>query len=433
MTKMTARASAAQPFYERTYCNLCGSTEIERVIGLEPVPCVSPNVGDSSEAKRAAAVSVPLDVYLCHGCGHIQLVHIVDPSLQYMHYQYRTAISLGLRQHFKTLVNYVHRLIGPAMGKLVAEFGSNDGTVLEIFKELGYGVVGIDPALEIARKATDGGIPTIGAFFDEKLAATIAKERGKASAIIANNVIANIDDLSGVMGGVRALLAPDGVFVFETGYGAEVITSTLLDTIYHEHISYFVVRSLPAFLGRHGLELIDAEIISSKGGSLRATVQHRGGRRARSANVDRIIAAEHSAGLGTKVPFAAFGGRVSAIRDQLTAYLDRRTALGPAIGYGASVGAVTLVNFFHLAHRLDFIADDNPLLETLRGPDYEIPVLPSDEIYKRNPASAVVLAWRYAVPIKQRHALFLASGGEFAVPLPVFSIHRTTREDRDVR
>lgn len=424
MTEMTAAAQAAQPFYQRAQCNLCDSTEIECVIGLEPVPCVSPNVGESSEARKAATVRVPLDVYLCHACGHIQLVHIVDPALQYTHYQYRTAISLGLRQHFKTLVDYVHRLIGPATGKLVAEFGSNDGTVLELFKELGYGVVGVDPALEIARKATERGIPTIGAFFDAKVAATIAQERGKATAIIANNVIANIDDLTGVMSGVRTLLAPDGVFVFETGYGAEVITSTLLDTIYHEHISYFVVRSLPAFLDRHGLELIDAEIIASKGGSLRATVQHRGGPRRRSPSVDRIIAAERAAGLHTVAPFAAFAARVGGIRERLTAYLDERASRGPAIGYGASVGSVTLINYFRLAHRLAFIADDSPLIGVLRGPDYEIPVLPSDEIYKRHPASAVVLAWRYVEPIKQRHVRFLAEGGEFVVPLPAYSVHR---------
>ncbi|HVZ02882.1 MAG TPA: methyltransferase domain-containing protein [Dongiaceae bacterium] len=424
MTEMTARRAASQPFYQRSRCNLCQSADIECVIGLEPVPCVSPNVGESSEARSAATVRVPLDVYLCHACGHIQLVHIVDPALQYTHYQYRTAISLGLRQHFKTLVDYVHRLIGPAQGKLVAEFGSNDGTVLELFKELGYGVVGVDPALEIARKATERGIPTIGAFFDQALAESIVGERGKAAAIIANNVIANIDDLTGVMSGVRALLAPDGVFVFETGYGAEVITSTLLDTIYHEHISYFVVRSLPAFLERHGLELVDAEIIASKGGSLRATVQHRNGPRPRAANVDRIIAAERAAGLDGKAPFAAFAARVGAIRDQLTAYLDRRAAQGPAIGYGASVGSVTLINYFRLAQRLAFIADDNPLIGALRGPDYEIPVLPSAEIYARRPASAVVLAWRYIEPIKQRHARFLSEGGEFAVPLPAFSVHR---------
>jgi len=424
MSGPTARLRADQPFYQRNHCNLCHSKEIECVIGLEPVPCVSPNVGESAEAREAATIRVPLDVYLCHGCGHIQLAHIIDPALQYTHYQYRTSISLGLRQHFQTLVDYVHRLIGTADGRLVAEFGSNDGTVLEMFQALGFKVVGVDPALEIARKATERGIPTIGAFFDQGLAETIAQERGKAAAIIANNVIANIDDLTGVMSGVRALLAPDGVFVFETGYGGEVITKTLLDTIYHEHISYFVVRSLPSFLDRHGLELIDAEIIASKGGSLRATVQHRGGPRRRSANVDRIIAAEREAGLDGTAPFKAFAERVGDIRDRLTTYLDQRAKLGPTIGYGASVGSVTLLNYFRLAQRLEFIADDNPLLGALRGPNYEIPVLRSDEIYQRNPATAVVLAWRYVEPIKQRHERFLAQGGEFVVPLPAFSVHR---------
>ena len=424
MTEVSKPNVPAQPYYQRTHCNLCASTDIERVVELEPVPCVSPNVGESDEARRAATIRVPLDIYLCHGCGHIQLVHIIDPALQYRHYQYETSISLGLRQHFETLVDYIVRLVDAPDGKLVAEIGSNDGTVLGLFRQRGCRVIGIDPAVEIARKATERGIPTLAAFFGKALADQIAAEHGKASVIVANNVIANIDDLTDVMAGVRGLLAPDGVFVFETGYGGDVIGATLLDTVYHEHISYFVVRSLPAFLVRHGLELIDAEIIASKGGSLRATVQHRGGPRTRSPNVDRLIAAELASGLDGAAPFKAFAGRVSTIRDRLGAYLDTRAALGPVIGYGASVGSVTLINYFRLAHRLAYIADDNPLLATLRGPDYEIPVSRSERIYTEKPGAVVVLAaWRYIAAIKRRHERFLAEGGEVAVPLPEFAVH----------
>jgi SAM-dependent methyltransferase len=314
-------------------------------------------------------------------------------------------------------------LVGRGEGRLVAEIGSNDGTVLGMFQQRDCRVIGVDPATEIAHQASERGIPTIGAFFTAKLAADIAGSEGKAVAILANNVIANIDDLTDLMSGIGALLAPDGVFVFETGYGAEVITKTLLDTIYHEHISYFVVRSLPAFLDRHGLELIDAEVIASKGGSLRVTAQQRGGPRRRSANVDRMIAAERAAGLDRAETFRDFAARVSGIRDRLTSYLAERRALGPLAGYGASVGSVTLINYFRLAETLAFIADDNPLTEELRGPGYRIPVVPSEHIHATNPAAIVVLAWRYLEPIMARHGRYLAQGGEFAVPLPEFSVH----------
>jgi SAM-dependent methyltransferase len=425
MTESKKSARQKAPFYQRATCNLCGSTDIECVVELGTIPCISPNVGASAATSGLSAVEVPLDLYLCHNCGHIQVVHIVDPALQYLKYQYQTSISLGLRQHFEKLVERIAALIGPPDGKLVAEMGSNDGTVLGMFQKKGCRVIGVDPATEIAQKATERGIPTVNAFFTQSVAERIAAEHGKASAIIANNVLANIDDLSDVMGGISALLAPDGIFVFETGYGGDVITSTLLDTIYHEHISYFVVRSLPAFLAQYGLELIDAEIIASKGGSLRAIVQHRGGGRSKSANIDRIIAAELAAGLDGPSPFKAFSDRISGIRNQLAAYLDARAPSGPTIGYGASVGSVTLINYFHLTQRLDYVADDNPLIDALRGPDYEIPVSRSERIYTDVPAAVVVLAaWRYIDPIKTRHQRFLSAGGEFAVPLPDFAVHR---------
>jgi SAM-dependent methyltransferase len=413
------------PFYQRTTCNLCSSRDIECVLELGTIPCISPNVATTDATAALTGVEVPLDLYLCRACGHVQVVHIVDPTLQYTKYQYQTSISLGLRQHFESFVDHIVGRIGDPAGKLVAEMGSNDGTVLGLFQQRGCRVIGVDPATEIARKATERGIPTINAFFTKPVAEEIAADHGKASIIIANNVIANIDDLTDAMNGIQTLLAPDGVFLFETGYGGDVIRSTLLDTIYHEHISYFMVRSLPGFLAQYGLELVDAEIIASKGGSLRATIQHRGGAHRKSPNVDRIIAAELAAGFDGVKPFQAFAARISGIRDRLTTYLDARASLGPAIGYGASVGSVTMLNYFRLTHRLAYVADDNPLLDALKGPDYSIPVSRSERIYTDRPGTVVVLAaWRYIEPIKRRHERYLDAGGEFAVPLPDLAIHR---------
>ena len=412
------------PFYQRTHCCLCHSTRIECVVPLAPVPCASPNVGIDVAAQAAGVQNIwaPLDIYLCHDCGHVQLVHIVDPALQYTNYRYTTSISQGLKGHFETLADDVMARLVPKTSGFAVEIGSNDGTVLRLLQRRGLSVLGVDPAKDIAAQATKSGVTTIGDFFTAKLSERIVAEHGKAEIIIANNVIANIDDLTDLVTGIRLLLAGDGFFVFETGYGADVINRTLLDTVYHEHISYFMVRSLKPFFAAHGLELIDAEAIISKGGSLRAVVQLRGGPRSVSSRVDQMIAQELAAGLDRVETFQRFAAKVANIRRKVQDFVGSQAKFGPIAGYGASVGTVTLINYFDMAQRLAYIADDNPLTDALRGPGYAVPVLYSDEIYRQKPATVLVFAWRYADLIVKRHERYLNEGGSLILPLPDFSI-----------
>jgi SAM-dependent methyltransferase len=219
----------------RTVCRLCGSGRIVKSVPLARVPIVSPNVGtgDASAQERLTHIVAPLDNYLCQDCGLIQLLHVVDPELIYSGYLYRTSVSLGLAEHFRGLSDAVISRLRLERRDLVVEFGSNDGTLLSFFKEGGMRVQGVDPAGDIARDATQRGIPTLAEFFNVQVAKSISAE-GKARAIVANNAMANIDDLDEIFSGVKALLAPDGAFVFETQYALDVFEKVLLDVIYHE-------------------------------------------------------------------------------------------------------------------------------------------------------------------------------------------------------
>ena len=218
--------------------------------------------------QRLTRIVAPLDNYLCEDCGLIQLVHVVDPSLIYRNYLYRTAISLGLADHFRGLSKAVIAGAQLKPGDLVVEFGSNDGTLLGFFRDFGMRVQGVDPAQEIAAEATAKGIPTRADFFNLAVAQGLRSELGAARAVIANNAMANIDDLESILAGVTAIMAPDGVFVFETQYALDVFEKTLLDVIYHEHISTFSVQPVARSFKKYKLEVIDAERIPTKGGSI---------------------------------------------------------------------------------------------------------------------------------------------------------------------
>jgi SAM-dependent methyltransferase len=411
-----------QYFRTRKTCRLCASSAVEVAVPLQPIAVATPNVDLNAVMQRyagVAQVSVPMDLYLCRTCGHLQILDVIDPEIQYIHFKYTTSISLGLPEHFRKLAEELIASTGAKAGSLVVELGSNDGTLLRAFRERGLEVIGVDPAQETARRATAAGIPTLATFFTSNLAEEIAREHGRAAIVIANNTFANIDDLADVALGIERLLAPDGVFVFETSYAADVVEKFLLDTIYHEHLSYFMVRPLVEFFRRHGLELYDAQHIWTKGGSLRGFVKLAKDPRPVAPSVASMVEHERSLGLTEMAPYRRFADHIDGIRAQLGGIVDGHRCLGQKIaGYGASVGTVTLVQQFRLGQVLDFIADDNPLTEAIIGPGYRVPVVPPAALDERKPALVVILAWRYAEPIKKKNMRYVENGGRFLVLLP---------------
>ena len=410
-----------QFFERRATCRLCGSANVDIAIPLAPIPIATPNVDANAVAREHADIAkvlVPMDLYLCRSCGHLQILDVINPNIQYTNFRYTTSISLGLPEHFRKLADELITSIAPKPGSLVVEIGSNDGTLLRAFKERGLKVLGIDPAREIAKRATESGIETFGTFFSSKLADEIVPKYGQGAIVVANNTFANIDDLADIARGIGKLLAPDGVFVFETSYGADVVSKYLLDTIYHEHLSYFMVHSLVDFFRRHGMELYDVQHIWTKGGSIRGYVQRAGGARATAPSVGEMIADEFRLGLDKLEPYRKFTNQIDIIRSKIGEIVKECRRNGQRMaGYGASVGSVTLLQQFELGGAIDFIADDNPLTDAIQGVDYRIPVLTSDALYERKPALVFILAWRYAEPIMNKHARFRAAGGRFVVPL----------------
>ena len=407
---------------------MCEKTAMVKVVPLEPIPIATPNFAMPSdpELAREALEGVALDVYQCGDCGHLQVGQIGNPDLQYRDYVYTTSLSLGLPEHFKAYAQQVIERFAPPPCSLVAELGSNDGTLLRAFKERGYRVLGVDPARSIAEAATRSGIETIGEFFTEETARAMAEHFGKADLIIANNMIANVPDLQDYMRGIVQLLSGKGLFIFETQYGADVVERNLLDTVYHEHISYFLVKPTVEFLARFGLETIDVERIATKGGSIRVTAQRKGGARPVSPRVAEMVSEELRKNAFAPAYFATLVNRIKSIREELNARADAVIASGKTVGgYGVSVGTTTLISQFGLIHKLSFVVDDDPKKSRLlEGPGYSIPVIGPHELYEQNAGAVVVFAWRYADSILPKHERFLQEGGEFIIPLPSVRVVR---------
>lgn len=406
---------------QRNACRLCDGKKIELALRLEPTP-----LGDDflPEARRhLVQETYPLDLMLCRDCGNMQLLNVVNPKIIYEEYHYTSSVSVGLVGHFNKYAESILRRINPPKGALVVEIGSNEGAMLRYFKDRGFCTLGIDPAKAIARLASESGIETLPEYFTAELARKIRNERGPAAIVIANNVFANIDDVSDVITGVRSLLSPDGVFVFETSYWLDVVQKTLIDTIFHEHLTYFSVKPLISFFIRNGMELIGVERVPTKGGSLRGIAQLKGGGRTVSPAVSRSVSIEEDIGLDQLGTYKRFAEKLEGLKKELHRELDDLKAQGKTLAaYGAAVGLTTMIYHFGLGGLFQFIVDDDPKKHNTYSPGFHIPTLPSEALYKSMPDYVVILAWRYIEPIIKKHQAFLKQGGHFIVPLPEIKI-----------
>lgn len=409
----------SQDFYLRTQCRMCDGRALTRVITLTPTPPGN-NFVRPEEVGRPEPC-YPLELYFCTDCHHLQLGHVVDPKILYQNdYTYVSATSARFVKHLEDYANAMVDRFALPRGALVADIGSNDGTCLRFFQRHGMKVVGVDPATQIAERATASGVETVNAFFSESVGRELRKQHGPAAFITSHNACAHIDHLDDVMRGVVHWLDDAGVFVLEVGYLADVYSNLLFDTVYHEHLDYHTVGPFAKLFARTGLELISVQRIEPQGGSIRVMAQKIGGRLKQDQSVCELIELEQQLGLQSAASFVAFEHRIAALGEELRALLRDLKAQGKSIAaYGAPTKATTLLSHFRIGREsLDFTVEDNPLKYGMHLPLSHIPVLPTDELYRRKPDFALILAWNFAAPIMEMHRKYVEQGGRFILPMP---------------
>ena len=407
---------------KRTSCRLCGSAYLKSVLRLNPTPPANEFVKKNDLEKIQNLY--PLELFFCQNCTHVQLLDIVNPRVLFSNYVYVSGTSAVFRKHFYDYYLWINKLIKLNNDSLVIDIGSNDGTLLKIFKDNGVKVLGVDPAVEIAKKASENGIETLPLFFDAALAKRIRNEYSSAKVITANNVFAHADNLLEIIQGVKDLLSDDGVFIFEVSYLVDVLNKTLFDTIYHEHLSYHNVTSLKKFFKKNGLELKIIEQVNSHGGSLRGLVTKNTNTAYKNSSVDALINSENEMGIDKLETYFRFNQTINVAKNEVNTFLNDAKKQGKKIaGFGAPAKATTLMYHFEFTSSLiDFIVDDSPLKQGLFSPGYHIPVLGSDALYEKKPDFVLILAWNFADSIIENHQNYLKQGGKFIIPLPTMEI-----------
>ena len=406
----------------KTPCRSCGATGLEPVLSLGRTPLA--NSLRTADQLGQPEARFPLDLVFCPGGTLVQITESVPPETLFSDYVYFSSFSDAMLRHARELVREVmaRRTLGAK--HLVVEVASNDGYLLQYYKEAGVPVLGIEPAANIAKVARERGVPTRSEFFGERIATTLKGEGVAADVIHANNVIAHVPDLNGFVEGFRILLAPGGVVVIETPYVKDMLDHREFDTIYHEHLFYYSLTALDALFRRHGLVIDDVERVAIHGGSLRVFAVHQTPGHAPRESVTRLLAEERAWGVQSFDAYRDFARQVESLKRDLLAMLRRLKSEGKTIAaYGAAAKGSTLLNYFGIGKDLiDFAVDRSTYKQGKYMPGVHLPILEPAALLDRKPDYVLLLTWNFAAEIIEQQAEYRKRGGRFIVPIPELRI-----------
>ena len=341
-----------------------------------------------------------------------------------------TYLSSASRTNVARLEELADRLAGEfALGarSRVLEIGSNDGTLLGRLLRHTSGVLGVDPARNVAPLAVAAGVRTNVALFTTRLARELARSDGPFDLVLALNVVAHTPDFVGLLARARDLLAPSGHLVIEVVYVAETLLRGEIDTIYHEHVYCFSLLALAHACGPAGLSIVDVEKIDAQGGSLRVVMQRSETAPPPSARVAALLAPPPPPrgarrGLERAETYARIAGsrpRAARRRARVGVCALRAARRTSSSGWARRRVASSSMNYCvaRASADVDFVVDDTPLKQGKPMPGCHVPVHDWTKIGKGTKVAGLMLSWNYRREVLAKLAA-RTSRARVLVPLP---------------
>ena len=400
------------------HCQICNSSNLDNVVnlgfsGLCDSLLTYNDLNNSEE-------SFPLNLLRCKNCQLLQLNYVVDnKQVFHLNYPYKSGITQPLKSYLHSTSAYVKEKFNFDKNPLAVDIGSNDGTLLEGFKNNNFKVLGVEPT-NIAKIANRKGIKTIQKFFDMNTAKIIKKKYRKVEVITGTNIFAHVNKLDSFMRGVKLILNPtNGIFVTESHYAVNIINELQFDSIYHEHLRFFLLKPLITLMKSYGFKVVDAVKIPNYGGSIRiaATLNSK---IPVNKNVVNILKMEKNKGFYKSNKYTKFKNDVYKVKKNLLSMLWRLKLKNKKIvGVGCPGRSITLLSFCGINDQiLDYIAEQSSSLKlNLFTPSTHIKILDEKILLKNQPDYALILSWHYGKNII-KNLRKRGYKGKFIIPLP---------------
>jgi SAM-dependent methyltransferase len=399
-------------------CRFCATPLRRTFLDLGRAPLS--NAYLTAEQLRLPEAHYPLCAYVCDDCLLVQVEEVTSPETIFGDYPYFSSYSSAWLRHAEAYASRMTDELRLDARSLVVEVASNDGYLLQYFSQRGVGVLGIEPAANVAAVAVAKGIPTDIAFFGVETARRLAS-RGKAADLIcANNVLAHVPDLNDFVEAFPVLLKPSGIVTVEFPHLLRLMAEGQFDTIYHEHFSYFSLLVVDKVFARHGLCVFDVDRLPTHGGSLRVHACHTKAKRPRTARMQEVVAEERAAGLDRIETYECFSETVIDTKCALLDFLiAARRSEKLVAGYGAPAKGNTLLNYCGVGPELlAFTVDRSPHKQGRYLPGSQIPVFAPERIFQERPDYVLILPWNLRDEIVQEMQGVREWGGQFVVPIP---------------
>lgn len=398
-------------------CQVCNSNKLNLILDLGHQPLcdtlLTKEMLDQQEAKY------PLRMVWCEECSLAQIDYCVDGSLVYhLDYPYRTGVTKELVEYLKEMSTSLVSTYSLKNNDLIVDLGSNDGTLLTGFKESGTNVLGVEPT-NIAQIASKNGIETLQQFFTLDLAKEIKSKYGEASLIVSTNMFAHMSTIGEVISGIEHLLKTDGVFIMESHYLLDVIQGGQFDTIYHEHLRTYSLKSLIKLFSYYDFTVTDVERGDRYGGNIRVHVT-KGKNKPISQNITDLLNLEENSDLYELKTYEKFADRVKQAKEDFMNFVFKiKNEHKTIVGNSCPGRSVTLLNYYGVSKdMIPYITEQPKSLKLgMFLPGKQIPIINNEILLKDQPDYLIILAWHLAEPIMQQlRARGLKSN--FIIPLP---------------
>jgi len=406
-----------------SFCRSCKGTNLVPYLDLGITPLANGLIKLENIDKKE--LKFPLVVCYCTDCSLSQLNVVVDPKILFSNYLYMSSVSNTFKNHCNSFALNLNDSLNLLSNDLVVDIASNDGCLLQEFKKLKVKTLGIEPAHNLAQIANSNGIETLNYFWNYESASKILNKYGGAKLITAFNVFAHVDNLHDFIKNIKIALKQDGVFVIQVPYLIDFLEKHEFDTVYHEHLSYFLLKPIQYILKKHNMKIIFVKKYPIHGGTIEIRVMHDNEYSQNLlSNVDDFIDIENNLGCYNLEYYLNFANEVKIIKKNLTDLIDDLIQNGKKIvGFGASAKGNTLLNYCSIDSKyIQYIIDETPTKQNFLTPGSHIPIVPLSSLYSDPPDYLLVLAWNFVEEIMKKTKSFKINGGKYIIPIPKVGI-----------